>query len=82
MINRGIGVLFTSKYPSPEGMIYANAIGKIRNPNTRLPGLSYPIPVRDIGKATTKQLPLHDTSTQVAGRSKLLFRISDFVLRI
>jgi hypothetical protein len=51
-------------------MIYANAIGKIRNPNTRLPGLSYPIPARDIGKATAKQLPLHDTSTQVAGRSK------------
>jgi predicted small lipoprotein YifL len=24
------------KYPSPEGMIYANAIGKIRNPNIEI----------------------------------------------
>jgi len=52
-------------------MIYANAIGKIRNPNTRLPGLSHSMPVKDIGQAFAKQLLLRDTRIQVAGRSKL-----------
>jgi len=43
---------------------------EIRNPNTRLPGLSYPITATDIGQANKNQLLLQDTSTQAAGRSK------------